>query len=86
MNERQLVMRKLRALHRRYTRTMQRVDECEVLRSELYAEARALTPPITFKSIAAVFDISEAAVMQKLKRTTEKENGTPTARKPRRKA
>lgn len=71
MNDRQLVMRRLRALHRRYTRTMQRVDECEELRSQLYAEARALDPPITYKSIAAVFDVSEAAVMQKERRWKE---------------
>lgn len=68
MNERQLVMRKLRALHRRYTRTMARVDECEELRSQLYVEARSLTPPITYRSIAEVFGVSEAAVMQKERR------------------
>lgn len=61
-------MRKLRALHRRYTRAMTRVDEIEELRSQAYFEARSLDPPLTYKTIAEVFGVTEAAIMQKEKR------------------
>lgn len=66
-------MRRLRALHRRYTKAVDRVTEIEAARNELYLEARALDPPLTFESIARVFGVTSTAVMQKVGRHNVKQ-------------
>lgn len=72
----------LRALHKRHTRASMTLAECEAQRTTLYLQARALDPPMTFKEIADIFGVTEAAVMQKVKRHTSK----PKAKRPRKRA
>lgn len=58
-------MLKLLASHAKlYQRTQNRIDELWRERVDLYAAARELKPPLTFRQIAEVFGITEAAVMQ----------------------
>jgi len=58
-------MRALRARHARATSTLQDIED---QRTAMYEAARALEPPLTFREIAEAFDVSEAAIMQKMKR------------------
>ena len=67
-SEQTVMLRRLRALYRRHARAVDKVGECERERTALYLEARALDPPVTYAQIAAVFQITEAAVMQKVSR------------------
>lgn len=56
---------KLLAAHNvRYQRAQARIDELWREREEMYIAARQLKPPLTFRQIAEVFGITEAAVMQ----------------------
>lgn len=81
------MLAELRALNQRMKRATTSLDECERQRSELYAKARAMDPPLTFKQIADVFGVTPAAVMQKLDRATEQAASKPkTKRKPRSRA
>jgi hypothetical protein len=78
------MLARLRSLHGRHKKAVDRLEALEQERAELYLEARAMTPPITFKSIAAIFEVTEAAIMQKLRR--ERESNGEATRKPRGKA
>ena len=71
-NDHVRVRTKLRALHKRHARTTGQLDQLEDERTKLYLEARALDPPMTFKEIADIFGVTEAAVMQKVKRHASK--------------
>lgn len=66
--DQQTVLRKLKRCHVQYTRATAAVEALEEERLALYLEARRCSPPITFRAIAAVFEVTEAAVMQKLRR------------------
>lgn len=80
------MLAELRALNQRMKRATTSLDECERLRSELYAKARAMDPPLTFKQIADVFGVTPAAVMQKLDRANEQAASRPKPKRPRRRA
>lgn len=67
-DDRAAVQKRLRSLARRYNRATATLAKLERERADLYQEARACTPPITFKWIADTFGVTEAAVMQKLRR------------------
>lgn len=62
------VTRKMVRHRARYERATGNVAALEDERAELYEEARRLDPPMTFREIAAVYGITEAAVMQKIRR------------------
>ena len=70
--EQRAILRKLKALNHRYSKALAIVNECEIERGDLYLEARALTPPVTFRDLADVFGVTEAAVMQKVKRHSQR--------------
>lgn len=80
-NERTAMLARLRALQKRYDTAVSRVDALEDERAALYVEARNMTPPITFRTIADIFGITEAAVMQKIRRSER--NGHPAPAKAR---
>lgn len=80
VSERSAMIRRLKSFHRRYTRHVEQVRADEDERSRLYLEARATNPPITYREIAEVFGVTEAAVMQKVKRHDDKVNGRPPAK------
>lgn len=60
------ITRRLRALKRRHDRVTASLHAVEEQRAVLYLEARDLG--LTFKAIADIFGITEAAVMQKITR------------------
>lgn len=62
------VVAKLRRLKVRHDRATAALLALEEERVALYQEARDLDPAITFREIAGIFEITEAAVMQKLRR------------------
>jgi hypothetical protein len=66
--ERQATITRMRAFARKYRRALATVETLERERLTVYQEARACDPPVTFKEIADTFGITEAAVMQKIKR------------------
>lgn len=70
-SEQQAMLKQLGKLHARYERAVATLAELEVERAEMYQAARDLDPPLTFRAIAGVFGVTEAAVMQKLRRTAE---------------
>lgn len=82
-SERATVRRRLRALHGRYSRAQRAMKAYEEERTALYIEARALVPPMTFKEIADIFGVTEAAVMQKVKRYHDAERAKRAKRRPR---
>ncbi len=70
MNDRQDVLRDLKRMARKLEKANAMAAECELERLALYQRARAAG--LTFKAIAAVFGITEAAVMAKLRREDER--------------
>lgn len=52
-------------------RVNQALLDYEAERTVIYVAGRELDPPMTYKEIAAVYGITEAAVMQKVKRFYE---------------
>lgn len=62
------MVRRLARLRGRLERANEQVRQLEAARTQLYVEARELDPPMTFKAIADVFGVTEAAVMQKVTR------------------
>lgn len=62
------VVRRMQRFRVRYDRATTALQQLEDERAELYEAARQLDPPMTFREIAAVFEITEAAVMQKMRR------------------
>ncbi len=67
-SDRKAVIRKLRTVAKRHDRASAALAAAERERTEVYLEARAVEPPVTFREIADIFGVTEAAVMQKLKR------------------
>ena len=66
--EQQRMVTRLQAFERKYAKVAGVLADLEAERSRLYVEARELDPPVTFRDIAGVFGVTEAAVMQKIKR------------------
>lgn len=84
-NDRQQMLARLRRLHARHQRAVTRVVALEDEKAELFAEARRLDPPLTFKSMAAIFGVTEAAVMQHLTRRKVKAGEVPAKPRTRKK-
>lgn len=75
------MLRRLTTFRRRYLRDAARAEATEQARTDLYLAARELDPPLTFKDIADVFEVTEAAVMQKVRRhEVSTTNGTKAMR------
>lgn len=72
-SEQSAMRRSLRGLARRHASMIERAQVVEQERTAAYMAARALTPPLTFKEIADIFGVTEAAVMQKVKRHLDAE-------------
>lgn len=68
LTEQERTVKNLRRLAARYNRAVAHLAALEDDRAEAYLAARALDPPVTFKAIADAFGVTEAAVMQKIKR------------------
>lgn len=68
LTDHELMRKRLEALQRRHARHQGKTKDLEDERSRLYVEARELDPPMTFREIADIFGVTEAAVMQKTKR------------------
>ena len=64
--EQRAVVAKLERFSTKYRKTTATLSALEDERTALYLEARAAG--VTFRDIAAVFGVTEAAVMQKIKR------------------
>lgn len=62
------MVRRLSTIRRRLERVNASWKALEDERTQAYLAARALDPPMTFKAIADVFGVTEAAVMQKVTR------------------
>lgn len=72
----ELMITKLTRSYKRLQAAGARLDVLEAERDRLYEQARAMDPPVTYAAIAAVFDVTEAAIMQKVKRVErERANG-----------
>lgn len=71
-NERTVMIGKLRALARKHLAAVNTLARLEEERAEMYAAARQLDPPMTYRAIAAEFGVTEAAVMQHLTRRAAK--------------
>lgn len=74
-SEQAAVLRRMAANKTRLTKAESALAKVEGERTALYLEARALEPPVTFKDIADVYGITEAAVMQKVRRHEARVNG-----------
>lgn len=78
------MLRRLTTFRKKYQRDTARAEATEQARTDLYLAARELDPPLTFKDIADVFEVTEAAVMQKVRRDeVSRTNGTKAMRAPR---
>lgn len=73
--EREQMLKSLRQLHARYEKATAALQAIEDERAELYLAARSMDPPMTFRAIANVFGVTEAAVMQKLRRAAAADPG-----------
>lgn len=62
------VLRKLRACAARYEKAQATMEALTVERGDLFVAARECDPPITWKAIADIFGVTEAAITQKVKR------------------
>lgn len=62
------MIRRLTGIKSKLERANLQVRALEEARTAAYLDARALEPPMTFKAIADVFGVTEAAVMQKVSR------------------
>lgn len=77
------MLRRLASFRKKYLRDTARAEATEQARTDLYLAARELEPPLTFKDIADVFEVTEAAVMQKVRRhEVSTTNGTKAMRSP----
>lgn len=66
--EQRKMVTRLRQFKRRYDRQMAKARAIEDERTDQYLAARAVTPPLTYAHIADLFGVTEAAVMQKVRR------------------
>lgn len=62
-------LERLKVRHDRATATLQAIED---ERAALYVEARELQPALTYKAIADIFDVTEAAIIQKVNRERER--------------
>lgn len=74
--EQSRMLRDMRTFAKRFEAKQAEVAKMENDRADLYIAARAIDPPLTFRVIADTFGVTEAAVMQKIKR----HNGTAAPR------
>lgn len=66
--EQERMFRRMRTFKVGYDRSVARAQAKEQARTALYLAARQTRPPITYQEIADVFGVTEAAVMQKVRR------------------
>lgn len=69
-NDPAVILRRMKTLRTRLAKASVALAALEEQRLQLYVDARACEPPITFKQIADEFGITEAAVMQKINRSS----------------
>lgn len=55
----------------RYKKLAAGMEEMERRRGVLYAAGKESDPPMTFRELAEIFEVTQSAVMQKLKRHYE---------------
>lgn len=78
--EQERMFKRMRNFKLRYDKAMIRAANIEQQRTDLYLAARLTNPPITYQEIADVFGVTEAAVMQKVRRDeAARANGTKPA-------
>lgn len=61
----------MRDFQARYRVLSTAMDKLEAQRGELYLRGRALDPPMTYKALAAIFEVTQAAIQQKERRILE---------------
>ena len=75
--EQERMLAYMRRFAKQFEAAHAKVAAMEEQRADLYIQARALTPPLTFRQIAQTFGVTESAVMQKISRR----NGTAPSRR-----
>ena len=63
-----VVLRRLEANRRKLERLNEVLEALEAARGDLYLAARSADPPVTYADIANVYGVTEAAIIQKVKR------------------
>ena len=79
--ERSAVLRRMTSVRARLRAANARVAELEAERTEVYRAARQLDPPVTYRYLADHFGVTEAAIMQKLKRDDRRTAAAAAAKK-----
>lgn len=58
------MLKRIEAHGKKYRTTLAKLEELQAGRRALYLEARALTPPIPYRTIGVAAGVTEAAVIQ----------------------